>query len=109
MTNSILDVIRNNPDKSRKLLQHDNSDRLTAAIVDSQFHYIFSDHGSNKRASEEAIASQGALTSVYNKLPLSGMFCVFCRPFLIRPRNAQSVSGRSGTEITKSLRACSEI
>ena len=55
-TNGILDVIRNNPDKSRKLLQHDNNDRLTAEIVDSQFHCIFSDHGSNKRASEEAIA-----------------------------------------------------
>ena len=55
-TNGILDVIRNNPDKSRKLLQHDNNDRLTAETVDSQFHCIFSDHGSNKRASEEAIA-----------------------------------------------------
>ena len=56
MTNGILDVIRSNPDKSRKLLQHDDNERLTAEIVDSQFHYIFSDQGSNKRASEEAIA-----------------------------------------------------
>ena len=41
--------------------------------------------------------------------PLSGMFCVLCRPFLKRARNARSVSARSGTEITKSLGACSEI
>ena len=35
---------------------------------------------------------------------------VLCRPFfLIRARNARSVSARSGTEITKSLGACSEI
>jgi len=35
------------------------------------------------------------------------VFCV--GHFLIRTRNAQSVSARSGTEITKSLGACSEI
>ena len=56
MTNGILDFIRNNPDKSRKLLQHDNNERLTAEVVDNQFHRIFSDQGSNKRRSEEAIA-----------------------------------------------------
>ena len=56
MTNSILDAIRNNPDKSRKLLQHDDNERLTAEVVDNQFHCIFSDQESNKRASEEAIA-----------------------------------------------------
>ena len=56
MTNGILDVIRNNPDKSRKILQRDNNERLTAKIVDNQFNCIFSDHGRNKRANEEAIA-----------------------------------------------------
>ena len=56
MTNGILDVIRNNPDISRKLLQHDSNERLNAEIVDSQFHSIFSDQGSNKRASKETIA-----------------------------------------------------
>ena len=55
MTNGTLDV-RNNRDKSRKLLQHDNNERLTAEVVDSLFQCIFSDQGSNKRASEEAIA-----------------------------------------------------
>ena len=41
MTNGILNVIRNNPDKPRKLLQHDNNERLTAQVVDYQFHCIF--------------------------------------------------------------------
>ena len=35
------------------------------------------------------------------------MFCV--GHFLIRARNARSVSAKSGTEITKLLGACSEI
>ena len=35
------------------------------------------------------------------------VFCV--GQFLLRARNARSVSARSGTEITKSLGACSEI
>lgn len=48
MTNGILDVIRNNLDKSRKILQRDNNERLTAKIVDNQFNCIFSDHGRNK-------------------------------------------------------------
>ena len=39
-----------------KLLQHDNNERLTADIVDNQFHCIFSDQGRNKRRGEEAIA-----------------------------------------------------
>lgn len=56
MTNGILDVIRNNPDKSRKLLQYDSKERLTAEIVDNEFHCIFSDQGSNKRVGEEALA-----------------------------------------------------
>ena len=56
MTNGILDMIRNNPDKYHKLLQHDNNERLTADIVDNQFHCIFSDQGRNKRRGEEAIA-----------------------------------------------------
>ena len=43
MTNGILDGIRSNPDKSCKLLKHDDNERLTAEIVDSQFHCIFSD------------------------------------------------------------------
>ena len=56
MTNGILNVIRNNPDKPRKLLQHDNNERLTAQVVDNQFHCIFSDKGGNKHRSEEATA-----------------------------------------------------
>ena len=56
MTNGILDVIRNNPEKSRKQLQHDNNERLTAEVVDDKFHCIFSDQGKKKRRSEEAIA-----------------------------------------------------
>ena len=32
MTNGILDVIRSNPDKSRKLLQHDDNERLTLRL-----------------------------------------------------------------------------
>ena len=45
MTNGILDVIRNNPEKSRKQLQHDNNERLTAEVVDDKFHCIFYDQG----------------------------------------------------------------
>ena len=56
MTNGILNVIRNNPDKPRKLLQHDNNERLTAEVVDNQFHCIFSDKGGKKHRSEEATA-----------------------------------------------------
>ena len=56
MTNGILNVIRNNPDKPRKLLQHDNNERLTAQVVDNQFHCVFSDKGGNKHRSEEATA-----------------------------------------------------
>ena len=56
MTNGILDVIRNNPEKSRKQLQHDNNERLTAEVLDDKFHCIFSDQGNKKRRSEEAIA-----------------------------------------------------
>ena len=56
MTNGILDVIRNNPEKSRKQLQHDNNERLTAEVVDDKFHCIFSDQGNKKRRSEEARA-----------------------------------------------------
>ena len=56
MTNGILDVIRNNPEKSRKQLQHDNNERLTTEVVDDKFHCIFSDQGNKKRRSEKVIA-----------------------------------------------------
>ena len=55
-TNGVLDVIRNSPNQSRKLLQYYEHEKLTAEIVDNQFQRVFSVDGSNKRAKEEAIA-----------------------------------------------------
>ena len=52
----VLDVIRNSPNQSRKLLQYYEHEKLTAEIVDNQFQRVFSVDGSNKRAKEEAIA-----------------------------------------------------
>ena len=54
-TSGVLEFIRNNPNQSRKLLQLNEDQRLTAEIVDELFHFSFSE-GSNKRTSEEAIA-----------------------------------------------------
>lgn len=55
MINGILDVIRNNFDKFRKILQRDNNERLIVKIVDNQFNCIFFDYGRNKRVNEEVI------------------------------------------------------
>ena len=55
-TSGVLEFIRNNPNQSRKLLQLNEDQRLTAEIVDELFHFSFSEEGSNKRTSEEAIA-----------------------------------------------------
>lgn len=49
-------MIRNNPNQSRKFLQHYEHEKLTAEVVDNQFQCVFSMEGSNKRAKEEAIA-----------------------------------------------------
>ena len=49
-------MIINNPNQSRKFLQHYEHEKLTAEVVDNQFQCVFSMEGSNKRAKEEAIA-----------------------------------------------------
>lgn len=55
-TNGVLDVIRNNPNQSCKLLQHYEHEKLTAKVVDNQFQCVFSMEGSNKHAKKEAMA-----------------------------------------------------
>ena len=55
-TFGVLQMIRSNPHKSRKLLQFDEDQRLTAKIVDNLFDFCFSEEGNNKHTSEEAIA-----------------------------------------------------
>ena len=54
--NGVLDIIRNNPKKSRKLLQSSEAETLNADRVDQLFKFSYSPTGSNKRKDEEAIA-----------------------------------------------------
>ncbi|KAK3701595.1 hypothetical protein QZH41_007413 [Actinostola sp. cb2023] len=53
--NGVLELIRNNPCQSRKLLQFSENEKLTADRVDKLFHFVLSPSGSNRRSSEEAI------------------------------------------------------
>ena len=54
-TFGVLQMIRSNPHKSRKLLQFDEDQGLTAGSVDNLFDFCFFEVGNNKRPSEEAI------------------------------------------------------
>ena len=53
---SLLDVIRQFPEKARMLFQSCKENRLNAEIVDELFMIQFSPEGSSKRPQEEAIA-----------------------------------------------------
>ncbi|XP_031573320.1 G2/M phase-specific E3 ubiquitin-protein ligase-like [Actinia tenebrosa] len=54
--NGVLDVMRSNPMKSRKLLQFSEAEKLNADKVDQLFQFCYSPTGSNNRRDEEAIA-----------------------------------------------------
>lgn len=55
-TNGALDVIKNNPNQSCKLLKYYEHEGLTAEVIDNQFLWAFSMGGNNIRAREEALA-----------------------------------------------------